>query len=251
MTRYANSRHSASNCPTGIVFLLIVTMFFVGVLTANYLEILRFSKTGQEIQISNLAAMERRLARVEIQYQAEFEKKVEWVISYAAQFNSSISIDVARTIVSQSYLYKNLNIELICAVITHESATTWDEKIVSHMGAIGLMQIMPATGIYLYDLLKEDLSITWTSAEDVLTNPIYNIRMGCFYLSMLIDRHGLYVGLACYNGPHAKARQFGVLLATGATMEEAFSTLAPETIHFLSSILRRYNKLLKITGGTA
>jgi len=245
MTRYTNhSRYPVSNCSTGMALLLAVTMFFVGVLASNYLDMLRFSRTNLESLNSGQELIIKRLERVEVQYQAEFEKKVAWVYTYAVQYNPSISIDVARTIVSQSYLYKNLNIELICALITHESAVSWDPQVRSNAGAIGLMQVLPSTGEYLTRISR--LDITWTSAEEVLTNPIYNIRLGCFYLSMLIDSYGLDAGLACYNGPHQLGRQFRTLLASGQT-EMAYEVLMPETREFLVHVFRRYNNLLKLT----
>jgi len=33
----------------------------------------------------------------------------------------------------------------LCALITHESARTWDPEIISPAGAVGLMQILPST----------------------------------------------------------------------------------------------------------
>ena len=233
-----------NSCSLGITLWLATVMFFVGVLASNYLDILRLSKTDLESQVSNLAVMERRLERVEIQYQTEFEKKVAWTYAYMLQYNSAISIEVARTAVAQSYIYKNIDLQLICALVTHESAMTWDPDIRSHMGAIGLLQIMPSTGEYLAQISK--LDIPWTNAEEVLTDPILNIRLGCFYLSMLIDRYGLKGGLACYNGPHALGRQFRILLASGQTTE-AYEILMPETRGFITHVLKRYNSLLKLT----
>jgi soluble lytic murein transglycosylase-like protein len=48
--------------------------------------------------------------------------------------------------------------------------------------------------------------IEWTSAEDVLFNPVYNIRIGCRHLSTLMglfkDTEG---ALAAYNGGQHRA----------------------------------------------
>ena len=61
-----------------------------------------------------------------------------------------------------SVKYPNLDVNLICATITHESARTWEPEVVSKAGAMGLMQIMPATG----EWLSKYEGITWTGAEE-------------------------------------------------------------------------------------
>ena len=109
--------------------------------------------------------------------------------------------EIANEVYTASIKYTNLDIDFICATITHESAGTWDPTIESPAGAIGLMQIMPATGVYLAKY--ED--ITWTSNEEILTNPIYNIRMGTRYLSTLVGYYGYDGGLAAYNGGEKQA----------------------------------------------
>lgn len=109
--------------------------------------------------------------------------------------------DIANEIYIASIKYTNLDIDLICATITHESAGTWSPEVVSPVGAIGLMQIMPATGLYLAGFEE----ITWTNENEVLMNPIYNIRMGTRYLSTLVSYYGVDGGLAAYNGGERQA----------------------------------------------
>ena len=89
---------------------------------------------------------------------------------------------IANEIYKMSLKYNNLNVDLICATITHESALTWRKTIKSPVGAMGLMQIMPQTGI----LMAKKEGIEWKSAEKTLFDPITNIRLGCRYLSFLI-----------------------------------------------------------------
>jgi len=89
-------------------------------------------------------------------------------------------------------LEKDIDVSLVLAVIKTESS--FDENAVSSKGAVGLMQIMPQTAGFIagrngYDYL-----------ESYLTNPEYNIRTGCRYLSYLrarfLDESTL---LAAYN----------------------------------------------------
>ena len=130
---------------------------------------------------------------------------IQKVIALIDRYNKSMPADmkynIANEIYEMSVKYSNLDVDLICATITHESAFTWNPKIVSRAGAMGLMQIMPATGMFL----AEAEGIPWTSAEDVLFDPVYNIRLGSRYLSTLISMYNIEGGLAAYNGGERRA----------------------------------------------
>ncbi len=130
---------------------------------------------------------------------------IQKVISLIDRYNRSMPAEmkynIANEIYEMSVKYTNLDVDLICATITHESAFTWNPKIVSKAGAMGLMQIMPATGMFL----AESEGIPWTNPEDVLFNPVYNIRLGCRYLSTLISMYNIDGGLAAYNGGERRA----------------------------------------------
>jgi soluble lytic murein transglycosylase len=85
----------------------------------------------------------------------------------------------------------------VSAVMRQESI--FDDKIVSPAGAVGLMQIMPATGSGIAKELKEVFTV------DSLYNYALNIRFGTFYLRKRLtqfkDDHVL--ALCSYNaGPH-------------------------------------------------
>lgn len=69
---------------------------------------------------------------------------------------------------------------LACAVIRCESG--WDEGAVSHAGAVGLMQVMPATAQHLADLGLVDAT-AYDPAE--LADPVVNIEYGCACLEYL------------------------------------------------------------------
>jgi len=126
--------------------------------------------------------------------------KLQKVIQIIRDHNDSIpsdeTYDIANTIHEMALKYTNLDIDLLCAVITHESANTWDPEIISPAGAMGLMQIMPVTGMFL----AEYENINWIGPEEVLCNPVYNIRMGSRYLSSLMEEYDLEGALAAYNG---------------------------------------------------
>ena len=142
-----------------------------------------------------------------------------------------IKYEIANEIYIASIKYTNLDIDLICATITHESAGTWNPTIKSHAGAIGLMQIMPATGVYLAEY--EDIS--WTSENEILTNPIYNIRMGTRYLSMLVSYYGVDGGLAAYNGGERQASLW-------IKSNKADGILWSETESYVPAIIKLWDK---------
>ncbi len=155
------------------------------------------------------------------------------VIGIIDQYNDEMSradkYAIANEIYKMSVKYENLDIDLICATITHESARTWRPDVISHAGAIGLMQIMPYTGAFL----SKHEGIEWTSHE-VLYNPIYNIRMGCRYLSMLIELYHIDGGLAAYNGGERRAAMW---LASGRNDEVLFE----ETRGYIPAVLKLYD----------
>lgn len=81
---------------------------------------------------------------------------------------------------------------LVMGVIRAES--TFRAHVTSPAGAAGLMQIMPATG----EWLAERMGISFE--EDDLFNPAYNIRMGTYYLRLLINLFDYTdTALAAYN----------------------------------------------------
>jgi len=88
---------------------------------------------------------------------------------------------------------RDLDPFLVMGLIRAES--TFRSHVTSPVGASGLMQIMPTTG----EWLAERMGISFT--EDDLFRPAYNIRMGTYYLRLLINMFGyIDTALAAYNG---------------------------------------------------
>jgi soluble lytic murein transglycosylase-like protein len=86
----------------------------------------------------------------------------------------------------------DVNPDLVKAVIQAESA--FNPRARSHKGAMGLMQLMPAT-----------------AREYRVRNPFEpraNIEAGIKHLKSLIDRFGVEVGLAAYNAGEGAVRKF-------------------------------------------
>lgn len=97
---------------------------------------------------------------------------------------------------------------LVHAVVRQESAFNPDA--VSHAGARGLMQLMPATAKRVARSMKVKYS-----RKNLTKDPAYNIRLGSRFLKSLITRYdGSYVlALAAYNAGPSRAdrwiREYG------------------------------------------
>jgi soluble lytic murein transglycosylase len=111
-----------------------------------------------------------------------------------------------RPIIERSAAEFQLDPFLVAAVIREESRFNPDA--VSSVGAIGLMQMMPATAGWA----ARHMGIP-APASDALLRPEVNIRIGCWYLRYLIRRHAnVEEALAAYNGGEgnvARWRQAG------------------------------------------
>jgi soluble lytic murein transglycosylase len=90
----------------------------------------------------------------------------------------------------------DLPLELVLAVIQVESSGY--NFAVSPVGAMGLMQLMPATA----EGVARRIGLRWVGPT-TLFDPVSNVRLGVFYLRELLDRYGsVTTALAAYNwGP--------------------------------------------------
>jgi soluble lytic murein transglycosylase-like protein len=98
----------------------------------------------------------------------------------------------------------NIDYELLQALIATESG--FDSGAVSPKGAIGLMQVMPATA-ERYGLTSDRKA----SVEKKLTDPRTNIRTGARYLSYLLQLFPgkLELALAAYNAGEGAVQRAG------------------------------------------
>jgi soluble lytic murein transglycosylase len=88
--------------------------------------------------------------------------------------------------------------DVLLAVIETESG--FNTRAMSNKGALGLMQLMPATG----HEMARDLDIEWKGKE-MLYDPAINIRLGSEYLHRMFQRFGhADNALAAYNAGPAR-----------------------------------------------
>ncbi len=123
---------------------------------------------------------------------------------------------------------------LIWSVMRTES--TYRADVRSRSGAIGLMQIMPATGQDIAGRLKVAF------AEDDLLNPEVNVRFGAFYIGAMIRQfEGNWDhAIAAYNGGAGNTRKW--LKSTMMKAKEDFPTAIAfdESREYITKVMEAY-----------
>lgn len=134
----------------------------------------------------------------------ELERKIQIldiIEDYQIGFQDHELFQMTNAIYDQS---RKLSLDpfLILAVIMTESSFRRNQ--VSHMGAVGLMQVKPSIGL---DVALR-WGIEWPSAE-ALWNPVVNIEIGSDYLFELILKFGdIRHALIAYNLGETVTREY-------------------------------------------
>lgn len=143
-----------------------------------------------------------------------------------------------------SHWAKEYNLEpaKLYAVIREESR--FQPGVISRAGALGLMQIMPATGRDIAAQLKVDFQ------ESLLFEPWQNVRFGAFYLRSMLDMFGgdFDKALAAYNGGPGNARRWSA--GTIGAQELGFPTAISynETREYITKVMNSYCTYLWLYG---
>ena len=137
------------------------------------------------------------------------------------------SIDrIEQVIIQESVKSKFVSPSLALAVAETESS--FRPHVVSHAGAVGVMQVMPATA---YDMYKV--------RQEALFDPQTNIRIGVQFLDHLIKKYNGRIDLALshYNGGSRVIR-------------DGKARILPYTIDYVARILARskYYKVVLASG---
>jgi soluble lytic murein transglycosylase len=121
---------------------------------------------------------------------------------------------------------------LVAAVIETESGFVPDSR--SSQGAVGLMQLLPATARFVAEGPDRP-----SPGPARLEDPEVNIAYGTRYLRYLIDRHGtLPLALAAYNGGEANVERWEAeAAAEGRTLRVPEDVPFPETRAFVGKVL--------------
>lgn len=134
----------------------------------------------------------------EVKREYYITKAVKDISKNNSTLDSKYIYEIAKTIYEESIKY-NFNPLLITALIKTES--NYDPKAVSDSYAYGLCQVRR----FIAPELAENVGIKWDGAEKTLFDPVKNIKIGVYYLSILNrDFNDLKTAVIAYNqGPYA------------------------------------------------
>lgn len=145
-------------------------------------------------------------------------------------------LDFEQQIVTSAERHR-VNPYLVAAVINEESG--FDPEIVSRAGAVGLMQLMPATA---GDMRERGIVDAATVDGVDLADPAANIEYGTAYLRYLVERyHEVEATLAAYNAGLRYADEWA---AQGSNIRDEITF--SETRHFVVRVVRakeRYEQI--------
>jgi len=132
---------------------------------------------------------------------------------------------------------KDFSIDPFLAVSLMREESLFNERATSRTGALGLMQIMPATGAGI----AKSLTIDWENATMLLT-PEINIRFGIWYLANLKKKfnNNFAKMLSGYNaGPNATAKWEKI--HEGRSTDHFMASIPyKETNHYVTKVLKSY-----------
>ncbi len=136
---------------------------------------------------------------------------------------------------------KSVDPLLAAAIIREESQ--YDEKAVSMVGAIGLMQLMPVTA----NAVAQRFGMPAVGRDDLFDQET-NIRLGVRYLGQLLEQYGgnLAYAVAAYNAGPIAVNNW-IAMHRGRDQDE-FVELIPyqETRLYVKRVLRSYGEYVRL-----
>ena len=115
---------------------------------------------------------------------------------------------------------------LVASVINVESK--YNTSALSSAGAVGLMQVKPSTATWIMD---EDIT------QEQLTEPELNIKVGCLYLSQLLEQfNNLECALAGYNAGPNNVETWLIMEEYSTDGAKLISTPFEETNNYIAKV---------------
>jgi len=167
-----------------------------------YKEIKQYSqvKIGREQFTEIYMQLQELTGMISNEVKREFYiTKIVGIISQSNKTLESKDIyEIAKTIYEESIKH-NFNPLLVTAIIKIES--NFDPKAISDSYAYGLCQVRR----FIAPELADKIGIEWDGAEKTLFDPVKNIKIGVYYLSMLNrDFNDIKTTIIAYNqGPYS------------------------------------------------
>lgn len=154
---------------------------------------------------------------------------VLWIAGFVVRGLFPVRYDKTVSRCAKEYAIEK---ELIYAVIKAES--NFNETIVSHKGAVGLMQIMDTTGEWVAMQKK----IPFEKKD--LYDGEKNIEYGVYYLSFLLDRYGgdQTCAIAAYNAGHANVDAWLLTKKYSKDGKSLYKIPFPETEKYVKEVFK-------------
>ena len=166
------------------------------------------------------------------------DARATWTLAYPAAFSPQVW---------RAAWQGGVDPLLMLSIMRAESLYRHDA--VSRVGALGLVQVMPATGSKVAALSgMEDFRV------ERLLEPAVNIEVGTWYMGKLLERFGpgqFPLAVGSYNGgPHNIGRWLKAKV--GADLEDFVEEVAfDETRHYIKKVTRFYAVYADLYGGGA
>jgi len=168
---------------------IVFTVLMLQILTAS------FAFSGEN---TSNAVVNTKEQEISIRY----KRALEVLQNSKTNLTNSEIKDVAKLIAKHSY-DADFSVEFILAVIKTESS--FNKMAHSNKGAMGLMQLMPATG----KAIAKELGI-YIKDSKRLYNPQLNVVLGIEYLKKLSNRYkDMNLVLAAYNMGPTNFKKYG------------------------------------------
>ena len=180
---------------------------------------------------AGMAAVRQAIPQLEARRIADIPMDA-WRAAFPLPYELNLRSEAARN---------QLDPMLIAGLIRQESA--FESKALSHAGAMGLMQVEPATALKLARQLK----VRYARAR--LTDPGYNLQLGSRYLANLIQSFGTpEAALAAYNAGEDHVVQWTTGQNYLETPEFVESIPFTETREYVQIVIRNSDVYRQVYG---
>jgi soluble lytic murein transglycosylase len=180
---------------------------------------------------AGMVAMRQAIPQLEARRVAEIPNQV-WRTAFPLPYESNLR-EVAQR--------NQLDPMLVAGLVRQESA--FESNAMSHVGAVGLMQVMPKTAAKL----TRQMRIRYSRTR--LTDPGYNLQLGARYLANLIEQLGTpEAALAAYNAGEDRVAQWTAGQNYLETAEFVESIPFTETREYVQIVIRNASVYRQVYG---
>jgi soluble lytic murein transglycosylase len=148
--------------------------------------------------------------------------------------------DYYHTIINDMSEQYSIDPYLVLAIIKAESA--FEEDIISPVGAVGLMQLIPSTAAWMIETGMNQV-VDFTEWKDVfLTNPEINLELGMTYFRYLLDYFNQKIcpAIAAYNAGPGRLNEW-LNEGNQANPDSFIETIPfPETKNYIKKVINFY-----------